>query len=109
MTNYVFINEQHKLLPEQEHILKGEFLDGYEIVKVPSDGWTSGMILDQITDRSADSVFIFISPIPLMIGFSVLFKIPIVIMHNDKREKKEINGKIISVVAQTGWQLIWIK
>jgi len=28
------------------------------------------------------------------------------LLHNDRREKKELpNGRVISVVAQTGWQL----
>ncbi len=109
MKNYVFINEQHKLLPEQEKILN-EAIDGYEKILIPSDGWTSDQIVDKIDELGIpdDVIFIFISPIPLMIALSVKSGIKIGIMHNDNREKKEINGKIISVVAKTGWELIFI-
>ncbi len=109
MTKYVFINEQHNLLPEQEKLLN-DLIGGYKIVKVSSEGWDSCQIIDKIDelDIGCDEVFIFVSPIPLMIALSVKNDIPVGIMHNDKREKKEINGKIISTVAQTGWELIWI-
>ena len=31
----------------------------------------------------------------------------VLVFHNDKRQKRELpNGKIISVVAETGWQLV---
>lgn len=31
----------------------------------------------------------------------------VLIFHNDNREKKELpGGKVVSVVSQTGWQLI---
>lgn len=108
--NYVFINEQHKLLPQQEKILK-EAINGFELVKVPSDGWDSCQIVDKIDELDVGEnkpIFIFVSPIPLMIALSVKNGIPIAIMHNNMREKKEINGKIVSTVAQTGWELIFI-
>lgn len=107
--NYVFINEQHKLLPEQEKILR-EGIDEFEIVNVPSDGWNSCQIVDKIDELNIDKkvMFIFVSPIPLMIALSVKEGIIVGIMHNDKREKKEVNGKIVSTIAQTGWELIII-
>ena len=107
MTKYVFINEQHKLLSEQEKILS-DLIGGYEIIKVPSEGWDSCQIVDKIDelDIGCNEVFIFVSPIPLMIALSVKNGISVGIMHNDRREKKEVNGEIVSVVAQTGWELI---
>lgn len=109
--NYVFINERHKLLPEQEAILD-ESIEGYNIIKIPSEGWDSCQIVDKIEELNVQNDegtrFIFVSPIPLMIALSVKNDIIVGIMHNDRREKKEINGKIISVVAQTGWELIWV-
>lgn len=106
--NYIFINEQHTLLPEQESLIN-ESLDIVKIIKVPSEGWDSCQIVDKIEELNEEGVrFIFVSPIPLMIALSVKEDICVGIMHNDKREKKEINGKIISVVAKTGWELIWI-
>lgn len=65
---------------------------------------------------------IVLSPIPLLLGrlaytsgeidgrYDLLsIRNHIFILHNDKREKKELpNGEVISVVAQEGWELIEI-
>ena len=106
----VIINEQHTLLIEQKEILDRVF-DAWEEYKVPSDGWNLKTIREKsIALASTSEAVVFASPIPAMIkilagheseNFSVF------VFHNDKREKKELpNGKIISVTAQTGWQLV---
>ena len=106
----VIINEQHTLLPEQKQILHRVF-SNYEELKVPSDGWDLKTIKEKsLALASTSETVVFASPIPAMIkilaghesdNFSVF------VFHNDKREKKELpNGKIISVTAQTGWQLV---
>lgn len=105
MTICVLINEQHKLLPDQEHILN-EAIDEYKIIKIPVDGWTSTEIVDKLNEiRKNFDMVIFVSPIPLMIALAVKNRISIGIMYNEKRE---INEKIISTVAQTKWELIFI-
>lgn len=120
------MNEQHALLPEQERILKEKF-ESYDILKVPADGWTLEEIENQIKDiinEQVDTV-ICVSPIPYLINrlssmhawyeanvhyeatFDITKSPKVLIFHNDNRVKKELpNGKIISVVAQEGWQLI---
>jgi hypothetical protein len=120
----VIINEQHSLLPEQEKILNSQF-DSWEFFKVPADGWTLPEIMEKAKELAKDNV-VFCSPIPVLLaelaknagfmdacskvenGFSG--QVPSVyVFHNDVREKKELpNGKIISVTAKEGWQLVEI-
>lgn len=107
--NFVMLNEQHRLLPEQEKLINDA--GNYTIVKVPAEGWTRDEIMKSFHDKMYvcnETGIIFVSPIPLMIALAVKNEIKVGIMHNDKREKKELNGKIISTVAQIGWELIWI-
>lgn len=106
----VIINEQHTILPEQKQILDTEY-PNWEYYKVPADGWDIDTIkqLSIILANTTDIV-IFISPIPAMIKLLSLYQsdeFQVFVFHNDKREKKELpNGKIISVTAQTGWELV---
>jgi len=102
---FIILNEQHSLLPEQEKILKEQF-ETYEIISVPASGWTLEEMKIKIVELSTKNTIVFVSPIPYMIkelakGGKVL------VFHNDNRKKKELpNGKIIQVVAETGWQLV---
>jgi len=116
----VIINEQHKLLEDQERILNEKF-STWDLYKVPADGWNVAQI-EKVEEELRNEVVIFCSPIPLLIArlsenLGYLRrnfignddkKLPeVLIFHNDHREKKELpNGKVISVVAQTGWELI---
>ena len=105
----VILNEQHSLLPEQEKILNKRYSQ-IDIISVPSTGWTAKEMKKKAVEVTAEEGFevVFASPIPLMIKMvhshiGGLMKI----FHNDMREKKELpNGKVIMVVAQTGWQLL---
>ena len=122
----VIINEQHSLLEEQKTILN-ETYEAWEKLLIPAEGWT----LDQIKEVAIklEGIVVFVSPIPVLIKWlsedseinnynkapdagyyntSNISKVESVkIFHNDKREKKELpNGKIISVTAETGWQLV---
>lgn len=78
-------------------------------------------ILDIVVDVGIDIVFL--SPVPALIielaewafyekgyryglGMGNL-DVDVKVMHNDFREKKELpNGKVISVVAEEGWELV---
>lgn len=126
MKTLVVINETHSLLPEQEQILKQKF-DSFDFLKVPSSGWTLEEMkekINSIIENETDHV-VFVSPIPYMIqklsyqyawyeantNYNASFPIVkcprIWVFHNDNRTKKELpNGKIISVIAETGWQLV---
>lgn len=103
MKALVVLNEQHKLMDEQVSILDGLF--DWTIKPVPSSGWSLSQMREVLQElKSFDGEVVFASPVPALLlgmeGRGFLF-------HNDKREKKELpNGKVIMVVAQTGWQLV---
>ena len=117
----IVMNESHSLLPEQEKIL-GMVYEGFDILPVPSQGWDTDEMLDKINqlhDKACEEKLdiVFVSPIPLMIReLTEMSMCPkgsgkkrykVKLFHNDRREKKELpNGKIIQVVAQTGWELV---
>ena len=117
MLAIVLLNEQHKLLPEQKELLDSKF-PKYKVKSIPAEGWTREE-METITDELVGRTVVFVSPIPLLIReLSVIsgaemqqdFRnkefTKVFLFHNDKREKKEINGKIISVISKTGWELV---
>lgn len=127
MRNIIIINEAHSLLSEQEKILKEKF-GTYEFLHVPKNGWSKEdqqKIAKKLINEGGNIVFI--SPVPMLMALIAFYKgygragietgqplmgwdINLYLFHNDKREKKELpNGKIIQVVAQTGWQLVEVK
>lgn len=100
---YVVINEQHSLFPEQIELLNQAYTkDGWNYLRVPSEGWT----MEEIEEKAYEYKYcylVFASPIPLLMRWSTGWKV----FHNDHREKKELpNGRIISVVSATGWDLV---
>ena len=117
----VIMNETHSLLPEQEEILRMAY-EGFDIFPVPSQGWDIGEMIDKINELHEKACeekidIVFVSPIPLMIReLTEMAMCPkgsgkrrykVKLFHNDRREKKELpNGRIVQVVAQTGWQLV---
>ncbi len=124
MKTLLVINEQHSLMPEQETLLKEKF-GTWESVLVPASGWTRDYMEGQAriwADRHLNIVFA--SPIPTLLALVSYYAgygkggidagqgfiglgMHVFILHNDKREKKELpNGKIINAVSSTGWQLV---
>lgn len=116
----IVMNESHSLLPEQARIL-GRVYEGFDILPVPSQGWDTGEMLDKINELYEKACrekldIVFVSPIPLMIRELTEMSIcpkggerkyRVKLFHNDHREKKELpDGRIISVIAQTGWKLV---
>ncbi|WP_269919631.1 hypothetical protein [Caldifermentibacillus hisashii] len=123
----VVINETHSLLPEQESILTETYGD-YEFLKVPTSGWTldeMNVVIRKLTSTEVRNGkpyldIVFVSPIPYLImeltrreqniasaEYVEDSGITVRVFHNDQREKKELpNGRIIQVVAKTGWQLV---
>ncbi len=118
MKAIIIINETHSMMDEQKSIIEERY-QNYEFLKVPSHGWTleemkeiKSKIWKEYMNSSGEMNIVFVSPIPYLLkelaslgtnfpSFNVL------VMHNDRREKKELpDGRIISVVAQTGWQLV---
>jgi len=83
-------------------------------MNVPANGWTlqeMDHVLNGI-DWDFCGDFVFVSPIPYLIKILSLraamsLNFDVYVFHNDNREKKELpNGKVISVVASEGWQLV---
>ena len=124
MKTIIIINEQHSLLPQQKEIIVRELGGEIELKKIPSEGINRQQIEEIVEELSnLDTINILVlSPIPLLLGRLahrageidgrydwICLRSHIYILHNDKREKKELpNGKVISVVAQEGWELIEI-
>ena len=87
----VIINEQHKLLDQQRIVLDKKF-PNWELLKVPSTGWTleemKGVVMDIVEDSSVEAV-VCVSPIPYIIRALAEAEIgqgrPILyLFHNDK-------------------------
>jgi len=131
---FVIMNEQHRLFPEQENILREQF-EEIEFVKVPAAGWTLEEMRKVAEDlhyratwnrrnpqENPENAIVFASPVPALmkevlklslypkrladIPF-ILERYSVLVFHNDKREKKEMpDGRIIQTVAATGWKLV---
>lgn len=103
----VILNEQHKLMESQKQILDLKF-DNWELLSVPNDGWTK-LQQEEVCRDIQKHIVVFASPIPYLLGLVVKCGTLTYVLHNDKRDKKELpNGKIISVVATEGWELLEI-
>ena len=115
MTVKVILNEQHTLLENQKELISNKFGDQWEFLSVPAAGWNRKEI-GEVAKELANDTVVFASPIPLLLGTLAYeqgcgsAKLQTFLLHNDKREKKELpTGKVISVVAKTGWELIPIE
>jgi len=120
----IIINENHSMMDEQKSIIEERY-QNYEFLKVPAQGWTleeMRSIVEEISSMDLRGCYlevVFVSPVPFMIREltrrEILFlneyaeqtNLFVRVFHNDRREKKELpDGRIIQVVAQTGWQLV---
>ncbi|HBF78254.1 MULTISPECIES: hypothetical protein [Clostridium] len=119
----VILNEQHQLMGEQKQILDKKFPEGWEIISVPATGWMLKEV-NKAAEELRGQTVVFASPIPALIeklsfqqgsewgrffetGVECETNTHVFVFHNDKREKKELpGGKVIQVVASTGWQLV---
>ena len=111
----VILNEQHTLLDNQKTLLDDKFGKQWVILSVPAEGWNRKEI-GEVARRLVNDTVVFASPIPLLLGAlaheqgSGSANLQVYLFHNDVREKKELpTGKVISVVAKTGWELIPIQ
>ena len=120
MKGLVVINESHQLLPEQQDILNQTF-ESFQIYNIPKNGLNlSEMKLAEqhlINESLNGTKIVFVSPVPALMSLltkdMIFYSTDVVksnsfmVFHNDNRIKKELpNGKIIMVVAKTGWQLV---
>jgi len=110
----VVLNEQHTLLDNQKELISNKFGDQWEILSVPAAGWNRKEI-GEVAKRLVNDTVVFASPIPLLLATLAYEQgcgstCSVFLLHNDVREKKELpTGKVISVVAKTGWELIPIQ
>ena len=118
MRTIVVINEAHRILPEQEKILREKFGD-YDLLRVPAKGWTRKEMDDLIPSLMGNKV-VCISPVPYLLGMlsaKVGFELgysnsepgEVYIFHNDHREKVELpDGRVIFKIPTEGWELVQI-
>jgi hypothetical protein len=118
--NRIIINEQHKLTAAQVSIFQDRFPEGYEIVPVPSSGWTLGQIKARsdawLNNSKPGDSFVFVSPIPAMIKlltkgaewimWNHKYTVNVYVFHNDLREKVEKDGRISYLLLEKGWELV---
>ncbi len=114
MKAIIIINETHSMMDEQKSIIEERY-QNYEFLKVPSKGWTleemkeiKSKIWEEYMNSDEEMNIIFISPIPYLLKeLALLGAERVLVMHNDRREKKELpDGRVIQVVAKEGWQLV---
>ena len=105
----VVINEQHSVLPEQQKLI--DKWDMCEYTKIPADGLDKFEQQKLAQRLSLCEHVLFISPVPYLMSLTcVTARGHVWIMHNDKREKKELpGGKVISIVAKEGWEALQVK
>ncbi|MGL5440348.1 MAG: hypothetical protein ACRDA4_08250 [Filifactoraceae bacterium] len=116
----VIINETHTILEGQKKILDEKFGSKWEFEKIPAAGLNldEQLELARVLEMRCEGV-VFISPVPVLLAQCSYYgsknqelgscQFGVGVFHNDKREKKELsNGKIISVTAKEGWELIGI-
>lgn len=102
----VIINEEHSLMEEQQQLIQA--LGEIHRVNIPAQGCS----LKDLKEIAAQLIqegnpVVVVSPIPVLLGLLSASNVPTIVTHNDHRQKKELpNGKILSVVAETGWELV---
>ena len=121
----VVINQQHKLLPDQERLLNETFTAGWFRWDVPADGLTAEAQAAAASELSIWPVVIA-SPVPFLTARLAVIKamraqrglfldeeaqIALWVFHNDSRIAKEIPDgkggvKVLHTVAPEGWQLL---
>ena len=120
----VVVNEDHTLLPEQREILQNRFGTSWKTVAVPRRGWTIKEQKKFAQSLKGERV-VFVSPIPFLLkrlahsaacwawGHELsgpadsVYCEECLVFTNDHREAKELpDGRIIHVIAKTGWELV---
>ena len=121
---FVFINETHTILPDQEATLDRRFGKGnWDFIFVPKEGWTweqqleeaSHFVLTSLRKIKRDErplVAVFLSPVPALLCLLSRIEgsdrtVEVQVFHNDNREAKELpGGRVVHVVAADGWILV---
>ncbi len=117
----IIINEQHTILEDQLRAIEVKFPGcNIQLQPIPAEGLTRFQMEEyaELNDLFAGEedvvipldemeMWVFASPIPYLIKLFVNRGIPTYVLHNDKRDKKELpNGEIRSTIASTGWEVL---
>ena len=113
-TTIIIKNETHDILPDQAGYLP--YHRACTFFEVPAKGWSLEQIVNianEILWNRPENFIISVSPVPVLLGLLAAGADAagkrVYVFHNDHREKKELpDGKIIMVVAKTGWKLVKI-
>ena len=128
----VIMNQSHSLKDDQKRLLEETFNE-IEFIKSPKGGWDlneinevskkihyslTGEETNMLSEKTNNAV-VFVSPIPALLkrciqnsiqplDYMNTYKIyKVLVFHNDRRHKKELpSGKIISIPAEEGWELV---
>ena len=103
----VVLNEQHKLMNDQVKILNERFgEENWELLMVPKSGWDLKE-MKEVVETLKNETVCFASPIPALMKLVAATDKEFFVLHNDRREKKELpNGKVIMTVAKEGWVIV---
>lgn len=119
---YLYMNEQHSLLPAQQELLNKKF-GAKEITKVliPAEGWNKAQIHAEVMKINFGDEVVIMSPVPVLLGWMAAEaatgehggKFGLYVFHNEKREAKEITNadgttRLIHVLNPEGWELVTI-
>ena len=116
MRAIIIINETHSMMDEQKSIIEERY-QNYEFLKVPSHGWTleemkkiKSKIWEEYMYSSGEMNIVFVSPVPYLLkelaSLGAKFSSFKSLWCTMTQGERTPDGRIISVVAQTGWQLV---
>jgi len=103
----VVINEQHKLVKNQEDLLNEKFGSNWKLFHIPMSGWDFEQLQGVLKLLTGD-VVVFASPVPYLLKeLSAIQPDDTFIFYNDSRNQKNIaNGKTVYSVAKSGWMIV---
>ena len=109
----VIINAQHEIMEDQVRAIK-EYWAGKEVnivlEKIPAEGLVLAEIeklSKKLFEGRETEEIVIASPIPALMSTLASEGTDFFVLHNDKREKKELpNGKIIMTVVRGGWVIV---
>lgn len=119
---YLYMNEQHSLLPVQKQLLTDKFGDKAIItVLIPSEGWDKAQIHEQVMKINFGDEVVILSPVPVLVGWMAAEavqgdhggKFGLYCFYNEKRIAKEVTNpdgttRIAHVLQPDGWELVTI-
>ena len=110
----VVINEQHRLVKNQEELLREKFGDDWEIFPVPMSGWDFDQLQGILKMLKGDPV-VFASPVPYLLKELASYQPDdTYIFYNDTRNQKNVvpskssdsERRTVYSVAKTGWRIV---